>query len=221
VNLPAEVITPVLAALGHVLFLLALIWAAVTAPWWHLSDNEDTHVLLATGVALLFLWVMKAGVAPGLEFHLLGVTLATLMFGWQFAILVVGVVLLATTIHGNLNWPCFGWNGLLLVFLPVLVTWFVLRMSERHLPGNFFIYIFVAAFFGAALAMLSVGVVSTVVLWAFGAYPWQRLMEHYAVFYMLMVFPEAFLTGAMMTIFVVYRPAWVATFDDERYLRDR
>jgi uncharacterized membrane protein len=164
---------------------------------------------------------MKAGVAPGLELHLLGVTLATLMFGWQFAILAVGVVLLGTTIYGNGSWLSFGWNGSLLICLPVLVSWFVLRISERCLPGNFFIYIFVAAFFGAALAIFSVGVMSTMLLWAVGAYPWQRLLEHYTVYYMLLVFPEAFLTGAMMTIFVVYRPAWVATFDDDRYLTDR
>ncbi len=220
-NLPFELLTPGLATLGHVLFLLALMWAAFNAPWWHLSNNEDTHVLLATCVVLLLIWAMKAGVAPGLDLHLLGVTLATLMFGWQFAVLAVGVVLLGTTIYGNCSWPSFGWNGLLLICLPVLVSWFVLRYSERRLPGNFFIYVFVAAFFGAALTMLSVGVVSTVLLWAVGAYPWHRLMENYTVYYMLLVFPEAFLTGAMMTIFVVYRPAWVATFDDHRYLTNR
>ncbi len=177
--------------------------------------------MLATCVALLLIWAMKAGVAPGLELHLLGVTLATLMFGWQFAVLAVGVVLLGNTSYGHGSWPSFGWNGLLLICLPVLVSWVVLRFSERRLPGNFFIYIFVAAFFGAALAMLSVGVVSTMLLWMVGAYPWQPLMDQYTVNYMLLVFPEAFLTGAMMTIFVVYRPTWVATFDDDRYLTDR
>ena len=77
------------------------------------------------------------------------------------------------------------------------------------------------AFFGAALAILSVGVVSAVLLWTIGAYSWDRLMENYGIYYMLLVFPEAFLTGAMMTIFVVYRPAWVTSFDDDRYLRKR
>ncbi len=220
-NVPAELLSPGLAAVGYVLFLLALLWAALKAPWWHLSDNEDSHVLLATCVALLLVWAMKAGVAPGLELHLLGVTLVTLMFGWQFALLCVGAVLLGATIYGNGGWLSFGWNGLLLICLPVLVSWRVLRFSERRLPENFFIYIFVAAFFGAALAIISVGAVSTLLLWSVGAYPWQRLMEHYTVFYMLLVFPEAFLTGAMMTIFVVYRPAWVATFDDRRYLTNR
>jgi uncharacterized membrane protein len=35
-----------------------------------------------------------------------------------------------------------------------------------------------------------------------------------------MAWAEAFLTGAAITLMVVYQPGWVATFDDRRYLRD-
>jgi uncharacterized membrane protein len=31
----------------------------------------------------------------------------------------------------------------------------------------------------------------------------------------------ATLTGMLITLLVVYRPSWVATFDDRRYLRDK
>jgi uncharacterized membrane protein len=37
-------------------------------------------------------------------------------------------------------------------------------------------------------------------------------------FYFLMDWAEAFATGMMVTLMVVYRPEWVATFDDARYL---
>jgi uncharacterized membrane protein len=33
-----------------------------------------------------------------------------------------------------------------------------------------------------------------------------------------MAWSEAFATGMLITLMVVYRPAWVATFDDRRYL---
>jgi uncharacterized membrane protein len=32
---------------------------------------------------------------------------------------------------------------------------------------------------------------------------------------------EAMLTGMLVTLAVVYRPQWVATFDDERYIVGR
>jgi uncharacterized membrane protein len=37
----------------------------------------------------------------------------------------------------------------------------------------------------------------------------------------MLAFGEATLTGMLMTLFVVYKPAWVGTFDDARYLRRR
>ena len=36
--------------------------------------------------------------------------------------------------------------------------------------------------------------------------------------YVLLAFAEAWLTGALITLMVVYLPHWVGTFDDRRYL---
>ena len=36
-----------------------------------------------------------------------------------------------------------------------------------------------------------------------------------------MGFGEATLTGMLLTLLVVYRPAWVATFNDAHYFKDR
>jgi uncharacterized membrane protein len=33
-----------------------------------------------------------------------------------------------------------------------------------------------------------------------------------------MAWAEAFSTGMLITVIVVYKPAWIATFDDRRYL---
>ena len=34
----------------------------------------------------------------------------------------------------------------------------------------------------------------------------------------LLGFAEAWLSGMMVTIFVIYRPSWISTFNDTRYL---
>ena len=41
----------------------------------------------------------------------------------------------------------------------------------------------------------------------------------YVVSAPLMVFGEAFLTGGALALMVVYRPQWVASFEDARWLK--
>jgi len=52
-------------------------------------------------------------------------------------------------------------------------------------------------------------------------YPTQYLLEEYLPFYLLIAWAKAFATGMMMTLMVVYKPEWVATFDDARYLHGK
>ena len=51
-----------------------------------------------------------------------------------------------------------------------------------------------------------------------GAYEWEYLSGEYLPYFLLLAFSEAWLSGMVMTLFVVYRPNWVLTFDDSRYL---
>lgn len=220
-HLPPGLIPPALAWAANLVFALLLLAAAWRAPWRHLRNNEDSHVLFGACVALLGVWSIRAGVQPGLELHLLGVTLLTLMFGWQFAFLAVSTVLLAVTANSGSGWLSFGGNALLTGMLPVALSITCLRLSQHHLPDNFFVYIFVAAFFGGAVAMAGVGLASTALWWLAGAHSWSWLMQHYTSFALMLAFPEAFMTGALLAVFVVYRPQWVASFDDERYLKGR
>jgi uncharacterized membrane protein len=52
-------------------------------------------------------------------------------------------------------------------------------------------------------------------------YPLDYLLENYLPFFLLMAFSEAFITGMLITMMVIYKPEWVATFDDKRYLLDQ
>jgi len=162
--------------------------------------------------------MIKAGLAPGLALHHLGATLFTLLFGWQFALIGLSLVLLAVTFHGGGGWHAFSANALVSVALPVLVSYGVLRFSERRLPDNFFVYIFVCAFFGAALAIAASALGVAGLLWVNEVYDARTLVRDYVRYIPLLMFPEAFVTGALMTTFVVYAPGWVHTFDDARYL---
>lgn len=215
---------------GAVAYGLVLVRALRVAQWWRLKDVTDLNVLLVTTVGVLLMWLLNANFADdhlsfGLSLHLLGATLLTLMFGWSFALLSLSVVLLVLTLvpgpSGSAALWTLPWDALLSVVLPVTLSYGLFRLADRRLPNNFFIYIFVCAFFGAAGAMGSVILATTLVHVLSGAFTYDSLAYNYLPYGFLLMLPEAFHTGLLMTIFVVYCPQWVSTFDDGRYLRKR
>ena len=109
-------------------------------------------------------------------------------------------------------------NALVMGAVPIAVSLGMLRATERWLPSHFFVYIFGVAFFGGALAMAATGLAASGVLMATGAYPFETLSSDYLPWYLLMSWAEAFTTGGTLTLMVVYRPQWVTTFDDARYI---
>ena len=133
-------------------FALVLAWALLTAPWPRLKDNLQQNVWLGACVALMVLWSIKTGIRPGLNFHLLGATVFTLMFGPWLAIVGLGVVLLGVTAYGLSGWESFSVNGLLMDVLPVMTSYLVYRLVDSKLPNHFFVYIFY--FYKTALANL-------------------------------------------------------------------
>jgi uncharacterized membrane protein len=206
--------------LAHALLGAVLAWAAWRAPWTRLAGNEGSHVFLGTIVALALLWMMSGRLGTAVQFHLLGATLAYLMFGLPLAVIAMTAVVFAATAAGAAPWPTVSLNALVSGVLPVLVAHAVLRTTEARLPWNLFVYVFVAAFFGAALAMvLSAG--AGVALLATGLPPGAASIADWLPMLVLLGFGEATLTGMLAALFVVYRPTWVGTFSDERYLGRR
>jgi len=195
------------------LYLLMLRRAA----WSKLTEAGNLNVLLAASVAVLGLWLIKTGIKPGLDFHMLGATALTLMFRPWFALLGLSLIVLATTALSG-EWAAFPGNLFILGLVPVLVSWAIFRFAERRLPNHLFIYLFINGFFGAAIAIGAVGLTATGFAALAGVYSLDYLLEEFLPFFMLMAWAEAFATGMIMTILVVYRPQWVGTFDDQRYL---
>lgn len=201
------------------ILLAVLLWHAIrTAPWRLLQDPSRLHAWLGTIVLLLVLWTIRAGIQPGLGFHLLGATACTLMFGPQLAFIAMAAVVAGAAAAGAIEPWAIPVNALLMGAVPVAVSLAVLRAAERWLPRHFFVYIFGAAFLGGALAMCATGLAASALLSLAGAYAFEYLSTDYLPWYLLMSWAEAFTTGATITLLVVYRPQWVATFDDTRYL---
>ncbi len=220
-----NILTPHIAISGllvfYLLFLVLVGLASIRAPWYHLKESDSLNIFLAMIVGVMVVWTLRAGFAPGLDIHLVGATLLTLMFGWEFATLSIALVLVVHAFYSGLSLLALPVNVLLIGALPSLVSQGIFRLADRHLPNSFFIYIFVCAFFGAAVSIATIVIFTTGVHWISDTYPWEYLWKNYTRYVPLMMFPEAFLTGMLMSLFVAYRPQWVSSFDDSRYLENK
>lgn len=198
-----------------VLFFARSVWRA---PWLRLKESEQMNVWLGMVVLLTLVWSLKAGVKPGLTLHLLGATVFTLSFGPHLAFVGLSLVTAGVTLNGEAGSFAYALNALLVGGVAVSLSQLFYRTLSSVLPKHFFVYIFVNGFFGAALTIIGVGFCVSVFLALAGAYEWDYLIGEYFPCFLLLGFSEAWLSGMMMTLFVVYRPSWVLTFDDSRYL---
>lgn len=220
-NFPAGLFAENWTLGAFVPLVLVWLWCLRTAPWKRLADSAQMNVWLGAIVVLILFWSMKAGAQPGLNLHLLGATAFTLMFGRQLAILGFSVVMAAVTFNGGAGWDAYALNVMLSAVFPCFAADLLLKIVERYLPPNFFCYIFCAAFFGAGIAVVSTGLLTTIVLWLAGIYSAEMLFNDYFPYFALLGFAEAWLNGAAITLMVVYYPHWVGSFDDRHYLFKR
>lgn len=191
------------------------------APWSRLRASEHLNLWLGMIVLLTLFWSLKAGVKPGLDLHLLGATVFTLSFGPQLAFIGLSLVAAGVMVNAEAGWFAYAANTLLAAGLGVALSQLFYRLLSTVLPKHFFVYIFVNGFFGAGLTVIGVGLGITSVLALAGVYRWDYLLSEYFPYFLLLGFAEAWLSGMVMTLFVVYRPEWVVTFDDARYLTNK
>lgn len=211
------------ASLALAALVLYQVW--LRAPWARLRDASQLNLLSGCTVGLALAWSMQAGVKPGLNLHLLGAMFAVLSLGPRLALVAMALALTAITasgtLGGQLGWQGWPLNFLLMAVVPVTLAHAIKQWVERHLPAHFFVFVFVVSFAGAAVTVMLQGVLACgVMVWA-GAYGAGFLINEYLPYFLLLGFSEAWLSGALITLMVVYRPEWVVAFDDRRYLLNK
>jgi uncharacterized membrane protein len=223
-NFPDGLLPTSWAIGAHFLLAPLLVGLIRTAPWRQLQGRQDLQLafLLFLG-GVVFLWTARAGLPqnPGLNLHLLGATILTLAFGWPLALVGMLGALLAVTGMGLSGWQAFSVNALVMAVVPVTLAAIIHEVVRRKLPKHPFIYIFLSAFLGGALTLAGLAAASSGVLLASGAYGFDELVREYLRYIPLLMFPEAFVSGGILAILVVYKPEWVVTFDDESYIQGK
>jgi uncharacterized membrane protein len=220
-NIPDSLLPDSFYIVAWLLWTLLSLFLAWRTPWKQLLDSLKSNIWLGMIVLLSMFWSMKAGVHPGLNIHLLGATVFTLSMGPYLAYFGLCLILAIVTFNQGGMWDAYAINALLMCGVSVFVSSTIWRLVDIYLPKHFFVYIFINGFLGAAVTLFCVGVAACLTFSFSGVYPFADLLDGYLLYFLLLGFSEAWLSGMVMTLFVIYRPAWVATFDDARYLANK
>ena len=203
--------------LGWGLAILLLAACIRYAPWRALwAAPWRWTLVLAAGVWLWVLWQLRAPVLPGIELHLWGITLVTLLLGWPLALLTGFAVLAIESVSAQALFTV-PWVGLATVLPAVAVTEVVHRASVRWLPPNIFIFVFVDAFLAAMLALAATAAAVTGVWSVLGIYPVSVLAVSYLPFLPLQAVPEGMLNGIALLGLALLHPEWLYGFDESRF----
>jgi uncharacterized membrane protein len=195
--------------------------AVRAAPWRRVAEGAAVHVWYGGIFCLVVLWGIRATVGQSFTIHLLGITAFTLAVGPALALAGAAIaVAIEIAVRGG-EWMNAGVAFVTMAVIPVTATMTTLRFAERRLPPNFFIYVFVGAFLGAWLSYGVAALAGAAVLALGTNLPAATVFGDYAPYFLYLAFGEATMTGMVITLAVVYRPQWVATFDDARYLTGR
>mgnify|MGYP001829005691 CR=1 FL=1 len=202
--------------------ILVLLFAIIMAPWDKIrQDSGAQNVYLGAIVVVLLVWMIRADLPTGLNFHLLGASLLCLLFEWQFALFALAIIVAAHTLISGMPLANYALNWLTLGAFPVILCRLSLYLVQRYLPHNFYIYIFINTFFVAGISAYLAGGLSAVWLYYVLDFSSHLITDQYLPALILIMLPEAVITGMVMTILVVYKPVWVATFHDRWYLKNR
>ncbi len=215
-NLIAESLPFSFIVAGWLLFLGTLVWALKTAPWDKINgDRGAQHVLLAAVLGVFLAWQFSASLGAGLTFHFLLMTVLTLMFSPQFAVLGMTLALIGVTFESGLGWLSLGLNAVLMGVLPILVTALMLRFSQRFLEGNFFVYVLFNAFLASAIGVVLSLSLGAWILWISEVHTLEVLKQVFIPFIPLMALPEGFVNGFLMAALVLLKPHWVSSLSRE------
>lgn len=215
----AQVLTPQTMTLAWLLYAPMVLWAAWRCPWVELfTDTRRQHLLFGTVFVLFLLWLMRRDFDSGVSYHFLGMTAVTLLLDWPLAIVGGLIAQLGMLAMGRQDLAAMGVNGLLLIVLPVLITEGCALIVERAQPKNPFTYIFCSGFFAAGLAALLCLLLAMAVLWHDGLLAMPEWLGDFIGYLWLIIFPEAFINGMIVTALVVFCPEWLETFNRTRYL---
>mgnify|MGYP001817195693 FL=1 len=178
------------------------------------------HLFFGSVVCSLALWLISVNAIEGFWLHFLGVTTLTLLLGWRLAVLAgTAAIIIHTLLIGQaLAAAAPAW--LLTVAIPAPISRWLVHRLRRSQARNLIIYMLGAGFGGGMLSVLGMAAGAVMLLWVSGQTELvTAALDNWPMIF-LMLFPEGFINGMVVTTLTVFYPNLVKTFDDAYYLEN-
>jgi uncharacterized membrane protein len=195
----------------------ALLTALLFKPWLPLKHEPLQSPWIGAMFILPCVWWTQHLLPNGLALHVSGACLLVLMFGWPLAIwslLPIGFIakLLESRTLPDLDALVthIVWSGVIPASLALLIGLAIRRWMPKHL----FVYILGRGFIATALAVTAMGYLA---FWA-DHKPESLALDEWMLAHWLLGWGEAISTGMLTAIFVAFKPEWMLTYSDQRYL---
>jgi uncharacterized membrane protein len=189
--------------------------------------QSPLNYLVAPAVLLLALaWNLRAHLPSAategwidLSFHFFGSSLLVAMFGLWPALVILFLVSLAGIYALTGNAVEAATHYLFVGILPAIVASLVIDMIRRFMPKHLFILIlgngYMAAFSGTFVCGMLIYALQQFLglqsLSTIDPVGWIMAL-------IILSFSEGSMSGMLLAIFLIYRPAWVPTYDESFYL---
>lgn len=214
--------------------IAAACWRAAWSQLLALPSRQ--HALFAAILALAVFWLMQAHVQGIIAFHVMLMTVTTMVFGWGLAVLIGAAALVVLKIFqislhtatgglittlANVHPSTIPVDFCLSVAVPVAWTCCVIWLVNHWKFKNPFTYFMGVGFFGA-IASCVLTDVSAYLLFAVTSDDtyFAVIQEHFFSF-LLLAFPEGFINGTIATALTVFWPDMVKTYRDDWFLKDK
>jgi uncharacterized membrane protein len=203
--------------LDFAIALAALALALSLRPWRLFAGRPALATpLLATLAILPWLWALPALLKLSAQLQWSGAVLVLLMLGWPIAVpvllLVAALACVISPLSAQDALAAGVWQGI----VPATLALGAGAAVRRWLPAHPFVYILGRGFASAVLCLFAARVLAQ----HFGAAPAANAGGMgLVVAQWLMAWGDAFVTGMLTAIFVAFKPEWLLTWSDARYLR--
>lgn len=203
--------------LNEAVLIGVLLTALLFKPWLPLKHAPLQNPWLGAMFILPWVWWTEHLLPNGMALHVSGACLLVLMFGWPLAIWSLLPIGLGASLIQARAWPDVQALAAHIVWLGVIPASIALLLGlavRRWLPKHLFVYILGRGFVATALAITATGYLAALA----GRKPDTLALDEWLLAHWLVGWGEAISTGMLTAIFVAFKPDWMLTYSDQRYL---